>query len=63
VTLAEEVEAIEVGHMEVGNHGIKMTAVKFPQGLQSIRDRHRRKVVHLQILHEQMSYMFLIVND
>jgi hypothetical protein len=62
LTLAEEIEPIEVRHMYVGDHRIEMTLVKFPQRLQSIRDHHRCKVVQLQLPYKKASDRFFIIS-
>jgi hypothetical protein len=61
LTLAEEIETIEVRHMYVGDHRIEMTLVELPQRPQSIRGRHRRKVVQLQLSYKKVSDRFFII--
>jgi hypothetical protein len=62
LTLAEEIETIEVRHMYVGDHCIEMALVEFPQSPQSIRDYHRCKVMQLQLPYKKASDRFFIIS-
>jgi hypothetical protein len=59
----EEIEAIKVRHMEIGDHGVKMTPVEFPPGPQSIRDRHHYTTVRFQLLEEETAHRLLVIDD
>lgn len=48
MTVAKEVDAIEKRHLQVGDHHIEMALVKDPNGLQSIGNCHRCKMMALQ---------------
>lgn len=63
MTLAEEVEAIQVRYREICDHGIEWTFVECPQGLQSILCCHHGNRILLKMFNNEAAHRLLIIDD